>query len=278
MLAESTTMDRLPDYARDDKWWAQLKADGQRYLIEINDGAITVVNRAGQPKTTMVSHAVLGEFEKFDKGHWVFDGELVGTQLLIFDLPVAASLIGANTPFEERYAALELLFNEWQPDPAKVQLLPCARTEAEKTALAKTAQNDRREGIMLRHRQGIYQPARRSHHLLKAKFVKDIDVIVTALRHEGKDNAVLSLLDPANDRVVEVGRASTIGKKPEPQVGQVWETRFLYVVDPANPRLYQPRLIRCRDGEKELHECLIDQIEDSFTDKVLNLEKNRAEM
>jgi ATP-dependent DNA ligase len=277
MLAESITMDQLPRYARDDNWCAQLKADGHRYLVEVNDGVVTVVNRAGMPKTSLVNHATLGEFEAFDKGRWVFDGELVDNQLLIFDLPVATTLIGEHSPFEERYQALELLEREWKPNPSRIQLLPCAWSEEEKLLLAKTAQNERREGIMLRHRQGIYRPGTRSHELLKAKFVKDIDVIVTALRHENKDNAVLSLLDPENNRVVNIGRASTIGKKPEPQVGDVWEVRFLYVVDPDDPKLYQPRLMRKRD-DKGLHECLIDQIADAFTDKDLNLTKNRSQM
>jgi ATP-dependent DNA ligase len=286
MLGQSTTMNELVKYAHNPDWFAQLKADGHRHLVEITDGQVEVLNRSGKPKVTGVSHAIMGEFEAFDQGHWVFDGEQVNNRLLLFDLPVAGSLINEQTTFEERYRALELLFMEWQPDPSRIVLLPCARTEAEKFAMAKAAQDERREGIMLRHRSGLYQPGGRSAHLLKCKFVKEADCIIYATNIDGHDNVELVLLDPEDvypqapnypEGVRPIGRASAIGKKPTPEAGQVWEVRYLYVVDPQDPRLYQPRLVRMRT-DKEYHECLVDQIEDSFTDKELNLEKNRSIM
>jgi hypothetical protein len=73
-----------------------------------------------------------------------------------------------------------------------------------------------------------------------------------------------------------VGSASAIGKKPKPEKLQVWEVRFLYVVDQDRPRLYQPRLMRLRT-DKEIQECLVDQIANAFTDKNL-ADKVRSEM
>lgn len=279
MLAESANIADLPKYVNDDNWWSQIKADGHRFLIEIIDGKVSVLNRSGMPKTTGVSPVILRCFDPFDAGHWVFDGELVGSRLLIFDLPIAGALVGPNSTFEQRYRALQLLFNEWQPEPTRVELLPCAKTPDEKLALAHTAQHEQREGVMLRHRSGVYAPGRRSSFLLKVKFVKEADCIISDVGTGGHDNVSLTLLDPKREYsrtgIVNVGSASAIGKKPKPEVGDVWEVRFLYVVDPKRPRLYQPRLIRKRD-DKGLDECLIDQIALAFTDKELQL-KNRSD-
>lgn len=279
MLAESANIADLGRYVNDDMWWAQIKADGHRFLIEIEDGKVTVLNRAGMPKVTGVSPVILRCFEPFDEGHWIFDGELVGSRLLIFDLPVAGSLVGPKSDFQGRFHALQLLFSEWQPDPTRVELLPCAKTPDEKLALAKSAQAEQREGIMLRHRALMYAPGRRSSMLLKVKFVKEADCIIHEIGSDGHDNVSLTLLDPerkySGTGIVNVGNASAIGKKPKPQVGDVWEVRFLYVVDRAKPRLYQPRLMRKRT-DKALHECLVDQIDNAFTDKDLQL-KTRGE-
>lgn len=274
MLAESRDVSDLPAYIADINWWMQWKADGHRFLIEVTDGKVEVWNRQGMPKSSMMSHVVLGEFEVFSTGHWLFDGELVGKRLLLFDLPVASTLITPTTPFDERYFALHTLMGEW--NPTNVVLLTCAETAAEKEEMVKLALDQQREGVMLRHRLGVYRTGR-SQHLLKVKFTKECDAIVTATGVDGHNNVVLSLLDPDNDKVVEVGQASANGKKPVPTVGDVWEVKFLYVVDRAAPRLYQPRLMRKRI-DKGYEECLLAQLDHAFTDKELDLSKTRSDM
>lgn len=268
MLADTATT--LSTYIADDHWAFQRKVDGDRFLVEVNEGQIVVWGRNGQPKVSNIPFAVLGEFQTvFPSGQWVFDGEMVGRQLILFDLPMAGDLVGVDSPFSERYEVLELLMGEWKPDPANVACLPLARTRKEKEALAKESQDQHWEGIMLRHRGGVYRAGGRSRHLLKYKHTRECDAIITAVGVDGHDNVVLSLLDPDygdKGRVVEIGRASAIGKKPKPEVGQVWEINFLYVLDAAHPRLYQPRLIRLRT-DKGMEECLFEQLANSFTDK-----------
>jgi hypothetical protein len=271
-----------------DLWWMQPKADGHRFLVEVNDGVVTVSNRGGMPKVTGALTAALDQFTSFDAGNWIFDGELMpdGT-IQLFDLAVAGGLVTPTTPFEERYSTLRTLVDDvWQPDPSKIQLLRCATTGVEKAAMVLEAKRLGREGVMLRQRSGVYRAGRRSW-LLKCKFVKEGDFIVTAIKVGGHNNVELALLDP-DDRypkahiksmpgVAGVGRASANGKKPEPQVGDVWEVLFLYVMDHEKPRLYQPRLVRRRSyienevaqGDKFMDECLVDQLDHAFTDKDL---------
>jgi ATP-dependent DNA ligase len=273
MLAETMDIDDFPKYVKDDDWATQYKADGHRLLVHIENGQVTALGRNGQAKVSGLSHTLLAQFEAFKDGTWTFDGELIGSQLVLFDVACAGSHAQPDTPFKERYRVLEVLYRQvWQPDPQVIGLLPVAWTADDKLAMARAAEQEKREGIMFRHIHGHYKNGGRSSHLLKCKFTKEADCIVTDLNVDGHDNVELTLLDPegiyTSDGFLNVGRASAIGKRPKPEKMDVWEVRFLYVVDPAAPRLYQPRLIQKR-VDKELHECTVDQIAHAFTDKDL---------
>lgn len=265
MLAETSPPERVTSLLADDAWFAQRKVDGHRYLVVVADGHVQVLNRAGQPKATTAWTDAFAPFTATET-RWVFDGELVGGRLVLFDLPEAGGLVNPETPYGDRYAALETVVAAWQPDPTRITVLPLARTTAEKQALLTEAKENHWEGVMFRRAESRYVTSgRRSPDLLKHKFVRDVDVIVTALNFQGRDNAVLSLIDADEGKLIEVGRASTIGKGPV-SVGDVFEVRFLYVLDESAPRLYQPRLMRLRT-DKLREECLIDQLTGTGTCK-----------
>jgi hypothetical protein len=286
MLAESITLADLPKYIRDDQWVAQLKADGHRLLINVEDGQVSALGRNGQPKMSGLSHKLLSQFEMFDKGKWVFDGELIGSDLVLFDLVYAASKCDPTTPFSERYFILKTLYQEvWKPDSSVITLLPVHAGADKKLALVRDAEQEQREGVMLRHNTGQYRSGGRSSHLLKCKFTKEADCIIYDTNTNGHENVELVLLDPEGKfpaaagypaGILPVGSASAIGKKPKPEKLDVWEVRYLYVVDQDRPRLYQPRLMRKRT-DKDLPECLVDQIANAFTDKNL-VDKVRSQM
>jgi ATP dependent DNA ligase domain len=286
MLAESITLADLPKYIRDDQWIGQLKADGHRLLVCVEDGQVAALGRNGQAKMSGLSHKLLSQFEVFDKGKWVFDGELIGSQLVLFDLVYAAGYCTPTTPFKERYQVLKTLYQDvWKPDVDAIVLLPIHTGADGKLALVQSAEQEQREGVMLRHVTGQYRSGGRSSHLLKAKFTKEADCIIYDTNTNGHENVELVLLDPEGKfppasgyptGILPVGSASAIGKKPKPEKLDVWEVRYLYVVDQDRPRLYQPRLMRKRT-DKDLPECVVDQIANAFTDKNL-VDKVRAEM
>lgn len=278
MLAESIALADLHTYIRSDDWVAQLKADGHRLLVSVEDGQVSALGRNGQPKVSGLSHKLLSQFEPFNKGTWVFDGELIGSQLVLFDLLYAATYCEPSLPFSERYEVLSILYREiWQPDPSVVALMPVARGADAKLTLVREAEQEQREGVMLRHVTGQYRGGARSSHLLKCKFTKEADCVIYDTNTNGHENVELVLLDPElkfpsapgyPEGILPIGSASAIGKRPTPQKLDVWEVRYLYCVDPQQPRLYQPRLMRKR-VDKDISECLVDQLAGSFTDKDL---------
>lgn len=264
-LAQSGERTELPATVEDPKWVLEQKLDGQRLVVRVQneDGGhvrVEAFNRAGQPKQTMVTRTLLACFEFFTgRGTWTFDGELVGGTYHVFDMMQGGDgLVSVTTPLEERRIVLESLFGLWKPRADLVCLVHQAKTADEKAALVAAAEADRCEGVMAKLASSRYAPGQRSAAWLKVKFTHDLDAVILDLGHGGKDNAVLALLDHENGKVVEVGRASTIGKRPTPEIGQVWLVRYLYFTD-ADRRLYQPRLVRLRT-DKAYAECTVDQL------------------
>jgi ATP-dependent DNA ligase len=261
MLAESIDPSKLIDFCNDDAWYAEQKVDGHRLLVVIEDGRVAFLNRAGEPKVSGVTPGMQRQFERLEGGPWVFDGEIVDSRLWLFDLPMAPGEVTPAHPYEWRRGVLDSFFGLWQPGDI-VRLLPCRRETADKLELAKALVTAGAEGLMFKHRDAPYHSGKRTKQVLKAKFTKEADVVVTAISPDGKDSLAVGLHDP-NGRLVDVGKSSTIGKGTF-AVGDVITVRYLYVVPGGKARLYQPTILTKRD-DKKAEECTMDQLQ--YTDK-----------
>jgi ATP-dependent DNA ligase len=276
MLASVQPAEAVAAAMDSDDWCAQFKYDGDRVVIEIDNGEIRVLNRQGQAKVRNVGPAHLSPFSALHSGRWVIDGEVVGRTLVCFDLVVATDGVHTwareSTTFPDRHHALVTLAEVLgipavaaAAEGSPVVLAPIAVTAQTKADMLAAAVTEQREGIVLRHRGGTYESGRRSTTLVKHKLIRDADVVVTAL-HPVKDSAELSVHDAAGN-LVQVGTASTIGRGAV-EIGQVWVVTFLYVSNPEHPRMVQPRLIR-RRHDKAPAECLLDQFADAGTNKAV---------
>lgn len=278
MLASVAAAATISDAMDNPVWFAQYKYDGDRVVVEVNNGEIRVLNRAGQAKVKNVGTAHLEPFTALHSGRWVFDGEVVGRTMVLFDLVAATdgrqTWVSEQSAFGDRYSVLGALSvilgipaadSETTGSHAPVVLAPVALLQEEKDKFLATAIAEQREGIILRNFLGTYDSGRRSVNVVKHKLIKDADVVVTGL-HATKQSATLAVHD-ATGQLIEVGAASTIGKGGV-SVGDVWVVTFLYVTDPEHPRLFQPRLVSNRT-DKTAAECTIDQFADAGTAKVV---------
>lgn len=261
MLAESIDPNKLVDFAADDAWFFEQKVDGHRLLIIIEDGRVAFLNRSGEPKVSGVTPGMQRQFERLEGGPWVFDGEIVDSKLWLFDMPMAPDEVTTAHPYEWRRGVLDRFFALWQPEDM-VRLLPCKREQVDKLELAKTLIAAGAEGVMLKHRDAPYHSGKRTKQVLKCKFTKEADVVVTAVSPDGKDSLAVGLFD-ANGRLQDVGKSSTIGKGVFSD-GDVITVRYLYVVPGGKARLYQPTIL-CKRDDKSARECTMDQLQ--YTDK-----------
>lgn len=262
MLCGSMSLCDIDRYVDDDQWVAQQKLDGDRLLVHVLDGKVTALNRHGVPRSNPVPAVVLRQFEVFPD-EWVFDGELLTTgELWLFDLPFAAGLVVPEQPYGLRAAVLERMFTcgVWEP-AACIRLLPTARSAAAKRTLVCQLQERGAEGLVFRHRDGLYRQGRRSELALKAKFVHTVDVVVDRVRPEGRDNCTFRLF--RDGVLVPAGSCSLVGR-PRVRSGDVIEVRYLYASDEG--LLYQPVMLRVRHDKTPL-ECTVDQLR--FTDRTV---------
>jgi bifunctional non-homologous end joining protein LigD len=262
MLARTIDVQAIDRYLTDDSWVAQQKLDGDRILMRIAGGTVAALNREGEPRRNMVPRKVLDFFGQFAQlpGEWFFDGELLTTgELWLFDLPAAEGQVSADDAFSFRYGVLErLMATPIMSDPS-IRLLPVARGTEAKRKLFEDLRERGAEGLVLRRLDGRYRSGKRSDLMLKAKFTATADVVVSAVRAEGRNNCSFRLLD---DGVFVAAGSCSLDGKPAVQVGDVIEVRYLYASEDG--LLYQPRMVRVRHDKSPI-ECTVDQLQ--YTDR-----------
>lgn len=259
MLATEAPARRLQALVEDDTYRLECKLDGHRVMLHIEGGRAKAVGRNGQAS----QHDGLFRTRPFADAlapvtmAIVLDGELIDGTLHVFDMPFAAyplDILPAHG-LDVRREALEQLFSLWRPDTKLFRLVHSASTTEEKARLAADCVEKQVEGVMAKVRHAPYRAGARSTQVIKVKFTKDADLIVTSLGFGGRDNCTLSCY--RDGQLVEVGRASTVGARRSPEVGEVWTVRYIYLG--AGDRIVQPRLV-CKRTDKDPAECDFAQL------------------
>lgn len=269
MLAKEAKVSTLDHFFDDDTWVLEQKLDGHRVLLCSPGGNFpaTALTRGGAPYTRGLPET-LRDFrfpEGLAAGEFVIDGELVGGTFYVFDLPVSPATDPATTLNVRRFA-LEQTFEFWSQGHPHIKLVPQAKTREQKIALADKALKSNFEGLVAKRTESTYISGGRTESWLKVKFVTTADCIVLDVRDDGKESVRLGMVHWKGEGIlsdsydlVDVGRASLIGKEKNGVInkGDVIEVRYLYAG--AGGRLYQPTIVRKRT-DKEMFECSTDQL------------------
>lgn len=187
-----------------------------------------------------------------------------------------------SLPFERRRLYLEGLFAEIITkgiDNTDLKLAP--QVSKDKHGFYKTLVATGKEGVMLKHRHGLYQHTGRSKTMLKAKRFLTVDGIIIGATQGKKGNAGLigSLLigayDLCNDKVREIAgvppsdlslgknsnlrREMTVLKDGRPCLAPGFLNRVVELEAFAwsNWRLMHAKILRFRD-DKSQRECVVD--------------------
>ena len=269
MLAENwDSRVSIHDYISDDRYIMEQKLDGHRVLIEVKGGLVVEVyernGRRSQHYRRLTEPDWNTNFRPFASKSFILDGELINDTLHVFDMPVLEGVTQPDASHEKRKATLDKLFEVGNFNE-HLQLVETARTKQTKTQLMVSCHNHGAEGVMIKDSGAPYTQGR-TRHMLKVKYTKDGDFVVTRTNVNGKTNASLGAYDDAGN-LVEVGRCSLIGKE-DIETGDVVEVRYLYASD--GMRLVQPR-IKFKREDKHPTECLLSQIKPSDTKTVVTL-------
>lgn len=231
---------------KDPSFVAQQKMDGERRAVEKKEGAAKGINRKGLfvqlPK--VVADSI------YEDG--IFDGEIIGDKLYVFDM---MELDGDNVEhksFEERMSALmNVDFGD------AVEIVPVATTEAEKRALLAKVQAEGGEGIVFKKKNAKYTSGRPNSggDQLKYKLYKTATFMVGSMT-KAKRSVGLVVFEGPNE--VEVGKVTIPPNHEVPKVGDVVEVRYLYAN--RGGAVYQPVYLGPRN-DLDVTEAVIEQLE-----------------
>lgn len=274
----------------DPQWLIEQKMDGTRAVAVLRHGLPPVfLGRHGGPlkHTAATQHldritaGLAGVQDLLDDGDAIqLDGEIMiqTGQFFVFDMPMmrlaGEDAITADDPFILRRLAIETTLIVAPADSDVVRPVPGAADN--KRAMFHRCERAGVEGVMFKHADGKYLHGQRSKDVLKVKFVKTADVVVTAVDRRRNDagrevgSIEFGVMAPFEGEmtvdqqqavtllrrlpILPVGRCSVIGK-PHVERGDVIEVAYLYWTGGTT---YQPRMMRIRD-DKPVVDCTADQ-------------------
>lgn len=257
MLAKAATFAEMEVMLQDERWGAQQKLDGIRCMVyvESGNGKTTVRARSRGNMAVTLPKAIVDEFTKLSIDA-VFDGELVGQRLHLFDLPqlsmAGQTFVQLSSTLRKRHEVLTATFGVWLPSPA-IQLVPLAVGD-QRHALIKAVNDGDDEGWVFKLLTSTYQPGKRGHYWCKVKRWKTLDAFVRGLDPDGRASVQLGLTDGTH--VIPVGSASTRGKGLDLGLGDIVEVKYLRFS--AGGQLTQPEILRQRH-DKALTDCTTAQ-------------------
>ena len=262
-LAHTLAEARLDQLLHDNQWVCEQKIDGVRMMIGVKDREATAYNRNGEEIEVPVSIAANFDNPGF-VGEWLFDGEYLNNTYYLFDVLKSGAGMSHGASYAARRNFLEsLLTRRWAT--VNIVLIPSALDD-DKIPFFNRCKAAEVEGVMFKDLTATYKFGKRSHDMLKYKFVQTADVIVTEINRKGKDQAI-SIGLYANGELQNAGGC----KIPESKIGtlevnDVVECRYLYGT--SEFKLYQPVFIRERK-DKTPEECTTDQLKLTNKDVLL---------
>ncbi len=251
-LLNSIEKDNLEKYIKDDHYWMQEKHDGERRMIQVNNGDVTGINRKG---LSIPLPAIFVEcLTQSSITDCVLDGEALGDTIVIFDMLEDSTGCIRHKKYSDRLLALEKLFP--LIDSTVIQLVITARQQDGKRALLEKVINHIGEGVVIKKHSAKYKAGRPNKlgTQLKFKLIESASVIVTAVS-DNKRSVSMSVLD--KNKEIAVGKVTIKANQDIPNIGDILEVQYLYAYQGGS--LFQPVCIGKRT-DLERNDCTINQL------------------
>ncbi|ORE47636.1 hypothetical protein BKN49_05410 [Pseudomonas aeruginosa] len=248
----------VDQYLESPDWIAQEKHDGDRRGFELASGSVISANRKGfsvaYPQS--VPDAILRGCTQYLP--LTVDGELIGTDYVIFDVRVYQGVNVEHMPLIERIGLLDRLDTGLVLEGiTNVRVVRTAvTTEAKRTLLARMKEQ-RREGVVFKRVDAPYVPGKPNSGgtQLKFPFRKNATGIVIS-HHATKASVGIGMLDEQGN-VIPVGNCTIPPNKSTPPVGGLVDIQYLYAYQGGS--LFQPVYLRERDDVSR-EECTLSRL------------------
>ncbi|MCD9046760.1 RNA ligase family protein [Luteimonas sp. MHLX1A] len=233
MLLNPVSESEATSLVTDPAWCAEIKHDGMRMLLVIEDGQAYGVNRR-KLKVALPAAVRDAALAYTFNSRTVLDGECIGDRFVVFDVIVFDGADITTMPYswrmDYRAKVAYRLFD--------LEYTRTATTTQDKADLIAKARENVEEGVVWKRLDARYVDGRPNSGgpMRKWKFVESATVRVRA-KHPSKRSVQVEVIDAANGLWTEVGYVTVPPNKDIPAPGAVVEVQYLYF---AVGSLYQP--------------------------------------
>lgn len=239
----------------DDTWGMQEKFDGERRAFRKFNEDILGYNRKGQ--VVPLPRNVVREARLIPGASFVFDGELVGETIHVFDLlswPDPRTL----DQYGRRLQKIKNLILSAPSVLSNIKLVETFTTSEEKRKAFEEIMERNGEGVIFRKLNAPIIPGRPASGgtSLKYKFFETASFLVLK-QNERARSVNLGLFDSTSGDLVDVGNVTIPPNKSVPEKNQIVEVRYLYAYPGGS--IYQPTYLGHRTDIEKL-DCVIDQL------------------
>ena len=258
-LSNPVTESKMASLVQQTRYIAQIKYDGERRPVFVENGQVTALNRTGEVVAINPAFVEpLVELANKYGGKLELDCEDMGTHLRIFDVLFVDGADLKGSPFSMRSIALDRLDVQTNSDILRFVESVEVSNKGVLDSLLGFARDSGQEGIILREASAIYEPDRPASlgTSLKIKFTNDLSAIVKQ-RNSSKRSVNLVLLD-GQGGVVDMGNVTIPANVEMPVIGDVVDVKYLWALEGG--KLIQPVFKRNRTGEIDPKQCTMSQV------------------
>lgn len=239
-------------------WIAQEKHDGDRRGFELASGSVVSANRKGFSVAypQRVPDAIVQGCAQYLP--LTVDGELMGTDYVIFDVRVYQGVNVEHMPLIERIGLIDRLDTGLAlAGISNVRVVRTAVTSEAKRTLLARMKEQRREGLVFKRVDAPYVPGKPNSGgtQLKFPFRKNATGIVIS-HHATKASVGIGMLDDLG-KVIPVGSCTIPPNKSTPPIGALVDVQYLYAYQGGS--LFQPVYLRERDDVNR-GECTLSRL------------------
>lgn len=241
----------LQKYFDDPAYILQEKKDGNRLMVQGEQGDITGINRKGL--LTAISRSIeAGVRELIGAGETILDGEAIGDVYYVFDLLALNGEDSRPLGYEQRWLRLQLLFGA--REGGIVRLLPISRKPWHKRQRFEELRASGAEGVVFKKWDAPYIPGcpPSGGDQVKFKFVESATCRVVAVNGV-KRSVRIQVEDRTSRTQVDVGSVTIPANFTVPEPGELVEIRYLYAFRGGS--LFQPVYLGPR-RDKDSADCV----------------------
>jgi bifunctional non-homologous end joining protein LigD len=238
-------------YLNDDRFLAQEKHDGKRFLISKKGNELMAINRKG----ISVGYSSIFDVLKDSQTDFILDGELIGEKFHVFDLLHLHQEDTRSLPLIVRLnklsELLEIIKTDFLVETTSYHDLESKRELYEKL------HKQKKEGIVFKHKSALYTAGRPNSkgNQLKHKFYATASFIVASIND--KRSVALGLLDETGKQI-GAGNVTISINFDVPEVNDIVEVRYLYAFKESGS-VYQPVYLGKRD-DIDREACSVSQL------------------